>query len=94
MAHSIAGGSVSSQRKIRFFLATAMENGTFDQPSAVTWHFFTDIAMERAPTDEQKKRAAQKKAGFSMVLPFKKAQLSKNAVFKNRKLAISICGTR
>ena len=27
-------------------------NGTFDQSSAVTWHFFTDVAMERAPTYE------------------------------------------
>ena len=29
------------------------ENDTFDEPSAVTWRFFTDIAMERAPTYEK-----------------------------------------
>ena len=30
-----------------------MENGTFDQPSAITWRFFIDIAMEKAPTYEK-----------------------------------------
>ena len=28
-------------------------NGTFDQPSAGTWRFFNDIAMERLPTLEK-----------------------------------------
>ena len=30
-----------------------MANGIFDQPSAITWRFFIDIAMETAPTYEK-----------------------------------------
>ena len=35
------------------FLRYSRGNGTFDQPSAVTWCFFNDVAMQRAPTYEK-----------------------------------------
>ena len=58
-------------------------NGTFDQPSAGSWRFFTDIAMEKVPTLKQ--------CCKFVVFPFQRTlpptSWSKRANFVNRQRA-------